>query len=47
MSMLGHYTKLFDDIGVIKIRDAIPEEDYPEHLPENFKNKNIGYLSRW
>lgn len=43
MSMLGHYTKLFDDIGVIKIRDAIPEEDYPEQLSENFKNENIGY----
>lgn len=31
--MLGHYTKLFHDIGAVKIRDAVPEEDYPQHLP--------------
>ena len=43
MSMLGHYTKLFDDIGVLKIRDAVPENDYPEQLPNNFENLNIGY----
>tara|TARA_Y100000310_G_scaffold190080_1_gene190059 strand:- start:8712 stop:9503 length:792 start_codon:yes stop_codon:yes gene_type:complete len=43
MSMLGHYTKLFDDIGALKIRDAVPENDYPDQLPKDFENLNIGY----
>ena len=43
MSMLGHYTKLFESIGVLKIRDAIPEQDYPEELPDDFVNEGNGY----
>lgn len=31
--MFGHYTKLFEELGVIEIREAVPEKDFPEHLP--------------
>ena len=33
MSMFGHYTKLFEEIGCLEVRPAIPEQDFPEHLP--------------